>query len=191
MPRQKVLCQESISERKLPVNFNRADAGLFEHEIERTIPTAVLLYMEGITIDPTGILFYGNKVLPQSFPSPDFLNDWTRLKCFIKYRLLKPHKRIEQDAFWITDFWSQAYFHWMTDALPRLLTIQEKLGEATLLLPKTYESKEYVVSSLKPFSIKHLSFIRETCYRRKFLINKFKFDKLSTFAVLKLFATYE
>jgi capsular polysaccharide biosynthesis protein len=168
MPHQETLRQESISTRNLPVNFNRADADLFEHEIKRIIPATLLLYMEDVTIDPGGILFHGNKVLPQSFPSPDFVNTWagsrTKIKFFIKNCLHKSHKKIEQDVFWITDTWSQGYFHWMSDALPRLLTIQERIEDAILLLPGAYKGEKYIASSLKPFSIQNLRFIQETVH---------------------------
>ena len=165
MPQQEILCPASVSTRKLPVNFNPADAGLFEHEIERTIPATVLLGLENVSINPAGILFRGSKVLPQSFPSPNFAKAWqgrrTRLKLFIK-NCLKPQQRIEQDVFWFTDTWSQVYFHWMTDALPRLLAIRDQIGDATLLLPSAYGGEEYIVSSLKPFGIQQLKFIHET-----------------------------
>ena len=176
MLHQEVLCQDSVSTRKLPVNFNLADIGLFEHEVERTIPASVLLYLKDITVNPTGLLFHGTKVLPQSFQSQNFVDSWTehrtKLKFFIKDCLLKPHNfllkphKIEGDVFWITDTWSQSYFHWMTDALPKLLTIREKLGDATLLLPGAYDREEYITSSLKPFSIQHLKFINKTSHCR-------------------------
>ena len=68
----------------------------------------------------------------------------------------------DRDVFWITDTWSKYYFHWMTDALPRLFTIRDKIKNETLLLPCAYRGLEYVGSSLKPFFIRDVQYIHET-----------------------------
>ena len=77
---------------------------------------------------------------------------------------------IDRDVFWITDTWSKNYFHWMTDALPRLFTIREKIKNETLLLPGSYSRLEYVRSSLKPFFIREVQYLHET-FRYKKLIS--------------------
>lgn len=168
MPHQEILCPDSISTRKMPVNFNQTDASLFEHEIKKTIPATYLQCLEEVAVSPEGILFRGSNILPQSFPSPDFVNTWagkkTRFKLFVKYYLSAFRKRIEQEGFWFTDTWSHEYFHWMTDALPRLLSIREKIKEGVVLLPGTYVDREYVVSSLKPFAIQNIMFVHETLH---------------------------
>ena len=159
------LREESIAVRKLPVNFERADLGLFKHELKRVIPATVLRRLQGVTVYPAGILFIGSEVLPESFPSPHYLDTWSgpgdELKARIKNDLLKAHKRLERDAVWVTDIWSQGYFHWMTDALPRLFTMRGRMGDAPLLLPGAYAGERYIKSSLKPFSIEGLKFIHE------------------------------
>lgn len=159
------LREESVAVRKLPVNFEQADSGLFEHELKRVIPATVLHRLRDIIIHPAGILFRGSEVLPESFPSPHYLDTWSgpgdELKARIKNDLLKAHKRLERDAVWITDIWSQGYFHWMTDALPRLFTMRGKMGDAPLLLPGAYARERYIKTSLKPFSIEELRFIHK------------------------------
>jgi Glycosyltransferase 61 len=64
-------------------------------------------------------------------------------------------------ASWITDDWSMAYFHWITDALPRLYAVRSQVADATLLLPRPYEDMEYVRSSLAPFGIPCVRYIKE------------------------------
>lgn len=139
---------------------------MFEHELEKTIPATVLLSLKNVSVNSDGIIFRGSKVLPVSFPSPRFMNTWdspqARLKFLIRNSLFKNHRKIEQDAFWFTDIWSREYFHWMTDALPRLFTVREKIENAVLLLPGAYQAIDYVLPSLKPFLIKDVEFIRET-----------------------------
>lgn len=139
---------------------------MFEHELNKIIPATVLLNLKNVTVNSDGMLFHGSKVLSVSFPSPSFTDAWNspqaRLKFLVKNSLFRNYKKINQDVFWFTDTWSREYFHWMTDALPRLFTVREKIENAVLLLPGTYQKIDYVLPSLKPFLIKDVKFIRET-----------------------------
>lgn len=165
MSNQETLCSGGISMRKLPVNFNPSDLRLFEHELKREIPATALLHLENITVYPAGMLFRGCKVLPESFPAPQVKDAWVGSKAHLKFMvrncLFRHRQNMERAAFWITDTWSKGYFHWLTDALPRLFTIREKIKRATLLLPGSYQKREYVESSLKPFPIQDMQFVQE------------------------------
>ena len=156
------------SARRLPVNLDPADRALFEHELERAIPSTILLRLRNVTVNPAGILSSGGKVLPESFPSPHFMDErgglGAQLRLGVKNYLLRFRGSVEQDGFWFTDVWSREYFHWMTDALPRLFTIRDRVGDATLLLPGAYAGVDYIQSSLKPFSIRNLKFVNEPLY---------------------------
>jgi len=166
MSNREILYPDSISIRTLPVNFNQADLGLFEHELKKTIPATALLRLEDVVINPAGIIFRGSIVLPESFPNPRLVDTWAgpkaRLKILAKYFLARHHKKMGRDAYWITDSWSKGYFHWMTDALPRLFTIREEIKTETLLLPGAYSGEEYIGSSLKPFVIQDVQYIHDT-----------------------------
>jgi capsular polysaccharide biosynthesis protein len=139
---------------------------LFEHELTRQIPETKLLTLDNVKVSQAGILFRGFRVLPESFVLP-LRETWTppkaRLKFLIKHSLLTRSKSVIQEAFWFTDTWSRAYFHWMTDALPRLFISRDRISDATVLVPGTYQTEEYVLSSLKPFSIRHAKFVDQDC----------------------------
>lgn len=166
MSNQEILYEESISTRKLPVNINRADLRFFEHELNRVIPATVLLHLKNITVNSDGILFCRGKALPQSFASPHYIYPQpgrkARLKSFVKNRLFRNIDRIDSEVIWITDDWSKGYFHWMTDALPRLFTIREKIRGAALLLPGAYQKEKFVTPSLKPLFDQEVRFINNT-----------------------------
>lgn len=159
------LLREGLSVRRLPENLDPTDMFLFEHEIQRVIPSVSLRCIENLTILPSGLMFHGTKVLPISFPYPEYADAWmgylSRLKVFIKNYLLRHPRRIQKEVFWVTDSWSYGYFHWMTDVLPRLLVLGKRVECATLLLPGDYRKKEYVVSSLRPFIIGDIEFLDE------------------------------
>ncbi len=64
------------------------------------------------------------------------------------YLYLLPGKRIDR-AIWITDEWSAEYYHWLSDALPRLIAMENMKASHVVLLPKRYREKSYVEQSLR------------------------------------------
>ena len=84
MSNQEKLYSESISMRNLPINFNQADLGLFEHELKKSIRATTLLHFANLSVNTAGIIFRGSNVLPESFPDPRFLDEWAGLKAKLK-----------------------------------------------------------------------------------------------------------
>jgi capsular polysaccharide biosynthesis protein len=66
---------------------------------------------------------------------------------------------MHKEYIWITDDWSQAYYHWFTEALPRLIFMNNYLETKTLLLPNNYKNKEFIVKSLYHLKIKKIKYI--------------------------------
>lgn len=158
----KMLSPETLAKRKLPVNFDQSQLPLFESELQRAIPESRLLRFKDIGVSPEGLLFKGTSILPESFAFPNHLEEWklrSVLKFFAKNRVVRRRRRIETDALWITDYWSNGYFHWIADALARLYVVRDRLDDLLLLLPAGYESLDYVNSSLAAFGVKKVEFI--------------------------------
>lgn len=172
---KQLLAEEHVSVRKLPINLNSADLGLFEHELKRAIPAINLLSLNDISVNPDGILYRGARILSESFHLPYFhdvsgaraMAKAAGRKSLLKFLagncLLRRGKKFDGEAIWCSDDWSHMYFHWMTDTLPRLMAIHGRMGNATLLLPGAYQKKEYVTASLRPFSVQGVNFVNETC----------------------------
>ena len=105
----------------------------------------------------------------ESFSSPVVLEQFFRRRRsvlkFFAANLARRRRKIAARCAWVTDDWSYGYFHWLSDALPRLFAIREHLGELVLLLPHRYEGLEFVQSSLKLFGARRVEYIRagETC----------------------------
>ncbi|MEM9807046.1 MAG: glycosyltransferase family 61 protein [Cyanobacteria bacterium P01_D01_bin.56] len=70
--------------------------------------------------------------------------------------LFHSSEALEEEAMWIVDDWSNNYFHWITDVLPRLLLIQRATSCTTLLLPKKLLMSDFVTASLHLFDIQNL-----------------------------------
>lgn len=159
----------SVSVRRLPVNILPEDMNLFAHELRWNIPETRLIQLENVVIHRDGILTRGTKVLPQSFPHPTWTIAWSkpksRLKRFIKQlirgRLFERTASTIPAGIWVTDTWSEGYFHWMTDALPRLLAINDQIGEIPLLLPGHFATVNAVIQSLEPFGVRDVRFVNQ------------------------------
>lgn len=156
------LYPETLAKRKLPVNFNEAHLSLFERELQRTIPPTRFLRFKAIRISPEGLLFKGTQILPESFAFPNHLDDWKRrsvVKFLAKNYILSWRVRLKSEVLWITDYWSNGYFHWLTDALSRLYVVRDRPDDLELLLPAGYENLDFVTASLKAFGVKKCEFI--------------------------------
>jgi capsular polysaccharide biosynthesis protein len=57
-------------------------------------------------------------------------------------------------GIWITDNWTNNYFHWMCDALPRLIASQQVKQLSIVILPEHYQRHSYVKESLELLGIK-------------------------------------
>jgi capsular polysaccharide biosynthesis protein len=157
---------ESVTGRKLPVNLNRDDLWLFEHapEFQHETPQANVLEIENVWVNSSGVLFKRGRILPESFVVPENLKQWKKrsiVKFLATNYLLKKRRRFKQDAAWITDDWSNGYYHWFADALPRLFMLRDRIADLVLLLPSQYEKLRFVRPSLSPFGVKRVEFIDE------------------------------
>lgn len=158
----KTLSPETLAKRKLPVNFDQTQLPIFEGELQRAIPQSRLLRLKHIRVSSEGLLFKGTNILPESFAFPNQLEEW-KLRSVVKFLaknyVVRRTRRVDSEALWITDYWSNGYFHWIADALARLYVVRDRLDDLLLLLPAGYESLDYVNSSLAAFGVKKVEFI--------------------------------
>jgi hypothetical protein len=52
-----ILCDETLSVRRLPANFDEQDKTLFEHELNKLIPVTQLLELNHVNVSSDGIVF--------------------------------------------------------------------------------------------------------------------------------------
>jgi hypothetical protein len=153
-----------ISHRKMPININMKESYLFEHELQRRIPKSEVFIYKDVSISPKGTIFRGLNFLPEALTIPERLQGWRVWKKWIKFLILKSFlPKRKQDylkVIWMTDEWSENYFHWITDALPRLIVVNSKHEkDSTVLLPTSYSKYDYVRATLKAVDIKKFEFI--------------------------------
>ena len=155
---------ETVARRKLPVNFNDDHRALFAGELERVIPETRLLHFADVWASPEGLLFKGTSILAESFAFPYHLDDWrfrTRAKFLATNYAFRRRRKIDRDVLWVTDYWSTAYFHWLTDVLTRLFVVRDRLRELLLVLPGRYQAAAHVQACLRAFGVAHADFIAD------------------------------
>lgn len=132
--------------RKIPRNYDEKDRALFEGAFTLEIPQRKTLLLRHAAVIKHAVFN------PSEFR---FANDYTHIRPFSRFSQFKklylyalPGKRVEK-AIWITDEWSAEYYHWLSDALTRLLAVEGLKSSHVVLLPERYREKPYVEASLR------------------------------------------
>lgn len=82
------------------------------------------------------------------------LGRWGVFRLFVRNLRLhglpwKHHPAGSDERLWITDDWTDNYFHFLFDALPRLYTLRASTPNLPLLLPAFYAQRAFVSEALE------------------------------------------
>ena len=156
--------------RPFPINVLEQDRAFYSRWTEAVLSEPETITLENVTANADGILTRGTKILPESFPdyweSPEWKWEWNlhtrplnRLKHLAKTNLASKKVVFSEPALWITDTWTNNYYHWFEGALTRLAAAPQLLESHVLILPIKYKRLEYVQASLKCFTPRRLKYI--------------------------------
>ena len=148
-----------IIQRTKPVNIKNEDLWIFKHELEKTFNDPQILDLKNVVLNGelhfekrtnySLLLSYNNKTFETSL--------WQKIKKIMKFQFcIKLRKHLI-----ITDDWSNGYFHWLMDCLPRLMLLGEKRTKLSLILPAHLKDEEYISESLHLLGIKDFTFVRK------------------------------
>lgn len=146
--------------RKPPVNLREEDLGFFEKDLEASIPRPSVKILENIEVSSEGLLFKDGRIMHESFSQAETFARW-RMRSILKARVqhLIRSRTVRQRAVWVTDDWSPGYFHWFSDAIPKILIARYEVEEFGLLLPSTVQDLDFVNESLSILKIRNVMFI--------------------------------
>src|SRR5262245_59596909 len=140
-----IIFEKHTSARTSPKNLKPQDAALFAHEFSKEIRETTLLTLRNVyaLIDTVFSLrefrFYLSYSHLYRLPWKVLLS-----RCLL---LFSTGKRVDK-AVWITDNWSMNYFHWLTDALPRLIASEKYINGHLVLLPEVFKKYGYINDTL-------------------------------------------
>ncbi len=135
-----------LSIRKKPKNIKPEDELLFKSALKVEIPDTKCFIVKRSSILKDHIFQPGRFTFYTSY------SHITKVSLFKQarklYLYLFPYNKLLKGA-WIIDEWSQEYFHWLTDALSRLLVIEEVYGKVPIILPGRFRHVSYIQQSLE------------------------------------------
>jgi len=134
---------EHYSTRKKPKNLVKKDEALFAHQFLKKIPATTLEKVKNVSILYDSIL---KKSEFRFFSKYTHVDGLSKLKKLLRLRVLLRTKIKIDKGVWIIDNWSYEYFHWLTDALPRLLAAEKYIENHEVLLPLKFRKSPYVES---------------------------------------------
>jgi capsular polysaccharide biosynthesis protein len=141
--------------RRPPVNIVADDETLFIHEYERQIAAIEATALQNVRILRNGYLMRAAHVLPHTFAvRPLGLRRVLIAARVLRHSILSSISSTIQTGLFITDEFSNGFFHWICDVLPRLEALRflapEELETRTVLVP-WMASFQYIGETLKPY----------------------------------------
>ncbi len=144
---EKLVCPSYISVRKAPKNLKESDLVLFKHEYQSSICSTTFLKLKNVDVLQDTVFDLSSFRFFESYTH--ILGSFTIKEKFEKLKLFFKAKTNVDRGVWITQNWTWMYFHWMTDALPRLIALEGEVEQYPVLLPIDYKSYPYIVESLE------------------------------------------
>ncbi|WP_338814742.1 glycosyltransferase family 61 protein [Bernardetia sp. Wsw4-3y2] len=146
MKKQEVI-EAKIAKRNPAQNVTLKETSLFAHELEKNIPSVHVLELSTVYLLNGYLLSLSDFKTFNSYTHTYPISKSRTLLNFAKVVLsnfLSKTKTIE-NAIFATDNWSDGYFHWLTDVIPRVLVAQkiEKRENTELLVPKELEKYDF------------------------------------------------
>jgi capsular polysaccharide biosynthesis protein len=143
---EKKIYPSHVSVRKAPENMKEFDEVLFKHEYQSSICATNFLKLKNVDIlkdtvfDLSTFRFFA--------PYTHINGSFTRDEKIEKLKLFFKAKTNVDRGVWITQNWTWMYFHWMTDALTRLIALEGEEEKFPVLLPISYQAYPFIVESL-------------------------------------------
>ena len=161
---KELLIDRYIIDRKLPVNFVPEDQKLFHHELQKIFGPIYLTTLKEAYVLNDLVFKPFHFYTPQSLSHPMGRKEqFKRLGYFFK-------TGVSYDkCIWVIDNWSGGYFHWIMDALPRLMICREKMQGHKVLLPEAYRSLSFISITLDMLGFEPV-FYEDKCYIKELLL---------------------
>ena len=140
---------KKISVRALPINYNASDKHLYKHEFEKNYYEPFLKVITNCYIGNHLSVIKNYKIVnDEEYFSPNLVIKSRIEKLKIIINSIAEQKTFLSTGIFSIDNWSKGYFHWFMDVLPKLISLPEKYGSGTLLLPKEYQEISFITETL-------------------------------------------
>lgn len=145
--------------RPWPANLREQDRFFFAKNREYELPPSELLHLREASLYWDGTVFHGLQLYSETLVLPDRPQHNWRGLLYMHLRMRRRRLAVGTQYILIHDAWSQSYYHWMVDALPRLMAVRHELGHSVLLLPATYK-QDYHEQTLQALGVTSIEYLR-------------------------------
>ncbi len=137
-----------ISIRNKPKNISKKNEHLYKSAYSKEIPSTYLYILNNVSVVYDTL--YSIKLKKFFIEETHLFSSSFNRKNKIDRLLLfvKPYKKLDR-GIWITMNWTEMYFHWISDALTRLVMVDHYMSGHKIILPESYSKLSYVTESLK------------------------------------------
>jgi hypothetical protein len=155
---KELLIDEFFLTNKLPLNIEKSDEKIFSLlKSPVKFPAVYLYHLTNAYISPYGMVFKNG--LPVNEAIYDAHQNLKNIFTFYKKILRGKVKRTEGNCVVIHNSWYDNYYHWCTEALPRLFVLKNKVKEINLILPVNL--KPFHKQTLEYFDLKSITYCHE------------------------------
>ncbi|MBX7227894.1 MAG: glycosyltransferase family 61 protein [Chitinophagales bacterium] len=138
---ERVILKGYNSVRKLPMNYSNNDECYFRQDFQKNINDSIRYEYSNVLLNTHGVILNNFKLQKNLLLNQNWAKNYNfryYLSCFIKNQIkILPSY---ETYLVVSDSWSAGYFHFLCDALPRLLALEDIVKNAVLLLPETHNS---------------------------------------------------
>ena len=164
-----------LSTRALPINFQKKDSFLFNHELKKYIDSSYFIKKRNLHIRDLDLFsfkyFSSNYKYTKMKKYPIIFSFKNTLKNLKKINLKKQKITLEK-GIWALDEKSFHYFHWFCDTLTRYLQVKQYNKKYPLLINSNLIEKEYILETLNLLNINYIVYDFEVpCKIKNLLIS--------------------
>jgi capsular polysaccharide biosynthesis protein len=144
--------------RPWPANLREQDRVFFAKNREYELLPNWLLRFRRASLYWDGLVFHGLHLYPETLVQPHLpVHNWRGL-LHMRLRMVRKKLPVGPQYLLAHDGWSLNYYHWLVDALPRLLAVREQLPGMTLLLPANYTT-DYHQQTLHALGVAKIEYL--------------------------------
>ncbi len=153
--RASLLYPELIIRRPPPENLVPEQERLFSGEFQKRLPPVYLRRLRNVLVSGDGLILKNFQVRRENLIHQDHRRWFGPKYLLARYRCKKIRLPADQKFLLAFDYWSNSYFHWLCDVLPRIFAARLQDGHFTILLPEKFRD-EFIGSSLRAFGVNNV-----------------------------------
>ena len=167
-----------LSIRNKPINIESIDDSAFSKEYFKLIKASGIYSYNGVGVTNEGLILDGLKIKEESLVFPE-AKKWFNIYWILIKKIVSKKNIINSKAVLTYNNWTEGYFHWMTETIPRVMLAEKYFNhdEIELLMPKTLHPIYNKNSALKSLFSKENTFLKEGSFYHESL-KPFEFKKI-------------